>query len=34
MSPWMLNVYIDEVMKEVTMRMGKGEERFLEDERE
>ena len=29
MSPWMLNTYIDTVMKEVKMRMGRREENWL-----
>ena len=33
MSPWLLNVYIDEVMKEVKMGMGKRGVRFLEERR-
>ena len=33
-SPWLFNVYMDEVMKEVKMRMGRRRVSFLEDERE
>ena len=34
MSRWLLNVYIDRVMKEVKMGMGKRGVSFLEDNRE
>ena len=34
MSPWLLNVYMDGVMKEVKMGMGRRGVRFLEDGRE
>ena len=34
MSPWLFNVYMDEVMKEVEMGMEKLGVRFLEDGRE
>ena len=34
MSPWLFNVYVDGVMKEVKMGMGRREVSFLEDERE
>ena len=34
MSPWLFNVYIDRVMKEVKMGMGRRGVSFLEDERE
>ena len=31
MSPWLFNVYMDALMKEVKMGMGRSEGRFLED---
>ena len=34
MSPWLFNVYMDGVMKEVKMGMGRRGVSFLEDERE
>ena len=34
MSPWLFNVYMDGVMKEVKMGMGRRGVRFLEDGRE
>ena len=34
MSPWFFNVYIDAVMKEVKMGMGRRGMRFLEEGRE
>ena len=34
MSPWLFNVYMDGVMKEVKMEMGRRSVRFLEDGRE
>ena len=34
MSPWLFNVYMDRVMKEVKTGMGRREVSFLEDERE
>ena len=34
MSPWLFNVYMDEVMKELKMGMGRRGVRFLEDVRE
>ena len=34
MSPWIFNVYMDAVMKEVKMGMGRRGVRFLEDGRE
>ena len=34
MSPWLFNVYMEGVMKEVKMEMGMREVRFLEDWRE
>ena len=34
MSPWLFNVYMDAVMKEVKMRMGKRGVRFVEEGRE
>ena len=34
MSPWLFNVYMDAVMKEVKMGMGRRGVRFLEDGRE
>ena len=34
MSPWIFNVYIDEVMKEVKMGMGRRRVRFQEEGRE
>ena len=34
MSPWLLNAYMDAVMKEVKMRMGRRGVSFLEDGRE
>ena len=34
MSPWLFNVYMEGVMKEVKMEMGMREVRFLEDCRE
>ena len=34
MTPWLFNVYIDGVMKEVRMGMGRRGLSFLEDERE
>ena len=34
MSPWLFNVYMDAVMKEVKMGMGRRGVRFLEDETE
>ena len=34
MSPWLLNVYMNEVMKEVKMGMGRKGVRFVEDVRE
>ena len=33
-SPWLFNVYMDAVMKEVKMRMGRRGVRFLEKGRE
>ena len=34
MSPWLLNVYMDTVMKEVKLGIRRKEVRLLEDERE
>ena len=34
MSPWLFNVYMDGVMKEVKMGMGRRGVRFMEDGRE
>ena len=34
MSPWLFNVYMDGVMKEVKMEMGRRRVNFLEDWRE
>ena len=34
MSPWLFNVYIDGVMKEVKMGMGRRGASFMEDGRE
>ena len=34
MSPWLFNVYMDAVMKEAKMGMGKKGERFQEEGRE
>ena len=34
MSPWLFNVYMDGVMKEVKMRMGRRGVSFLEDGKE
>ena len=34
MSPWVLNVYMDAVIKEVKMGIGKRGVRFLEEGRE
>ena len=34
MPPWLFSVYIDEVMKEGKMRMGRRGGRFLEDRKE
>ena len=34
MSPWLFNLYIDTVMKEVKMGMGRRGVRFLEEGRE
>ena len=34
MSPWLFNVYIDTVMKEVKMGMGRMRMRFLEEGKE
>ena len=34
MSPWLFNVYMDAVMKELKMGMGRREVRFQEGERE
>ena len=34
MSPWLFNVYMDAVMKEVTMGMGRMRVRFTEEEKE
>ena len=34
MSPWLFNVYMDAVMKEVKMGMGRMGVTFLEDEKE
>ena len=34
MSPWFFNVYMDAVMKEVKMGMGRRRGRFLEEGRE
>ena len=34
MSPWLFNVYVDGVMKEVKMGMGRRGVRFLEKGRE
>ena len=34
MSPWLFNVYMDRVMKEVKMGMGRNGVRFLENVRE
>ena len=34
MSPWLFNMYMDAVMKEVKIRMGKMGVRFLEEGRE
>ena len=34
MSPWLFNVYMDAVMKEVKMGIGRRGVRFLEDGRE
>ena len=34
MSPWLLNGYIDAVMKEVKIGMGRRGVRFMEEEKE
>ena len=34
MSPWLFNVYMDTMMKEVKIRMGRKGVRFLEEGRE
>ena len=34
MSPWLFNVYMDGMMKEVKMRMGRRRVSFMEDRRE
>ena len=34
MSPWLFNVYMDAVMKEVKMGMGRRGMRFMEEGRE
>ena len=34
MSPWLFNIYMDGVMKEVKMEMGRRGVRFQEDGRE
>ena len=34
MSPWLFNVYVGTVMKEVKMGMGRRRVRFQEEERE
>ena len=34
MSPWLFKVYLDAVLKEVKMRMGRTREKFQEEERE